>query len=132
MPQVDMRKLHVLVVEDQEYVRHVITEILKEKGTGLVSAARDGYEALRALRQAEQKVDVILLDLEMPRLNGFDFIKKLRDDSSSLISKTPVVVITGLSHREALDRVGELGVKLFLIKPITADQVITRINAAMR
>lgn len=132
MAEIDMRKLHVLVVEDQKFVRHVIEEVLREKETGQVSSAANGYEALAALRAAERKVDVILLDLEMPRLNGFDFIRKLRTEFSPPLSETPVIVITGLSHEEARDKVDKLGVSLFLLKPITAHQVVTRISAALR
>ena len=55
---------------------------------------------------------------------------KLRNELSPPLSETPVIVISG--HREALDKVNKLGVSLFLLKPITADHVVTRINAAMR
>ena len=78
MAAVDMSKLHVLVVEDQLFVRNVIKEALRERKTGRISSAADGYEALTALQEAERKVDVILLDLEMPKLNGVEFLKKLR------------------------------------------------------
>ena len=132
MAAADIRKLHVLVVEDQVFVRNIIKEALIVKETGQNSSAANGYEALAVLQETERKVDVILLDLEMPRMNGYEFIKKLRDELSPPLSKTPVIVISGHSDKEALDRVSKLGIDLFLLKPITADQVETRINAAIR
>ena len=132
MAAVDMSKLHVLVVEDEIFVRHVIEEALKQNETGQISSAANGYEALTVLQEAERKVDVILLDLNMPRMNGFEFIKKLRNELSPLLSKTPVIVISGRSDSEAHEKLEKLGVDLFLLKPITADHVVTRINAAMR
>ncbi len=77
-------------------------------------------------------MDVILLDLKMPRVNGYEFIKKLHDEFEPPISDTPVVVISGHSEKKVHNRVRGLGVGLFLLKPITADQVLTRINAAVR
>ena len=77
-------------------------------------------------------MDVIFLGLEMPRMNGYEFIKKLRSELSPPLSKTPVIAISGHSDKEALDRVSKLGIDLFLLKPITPDQVETRINAAIR
>ncbi|MDP6574402.1 MAG: response regulator [Rhodospirillales bacterium] len=132
MAAVDMSKLHVLVVEDQIYVRNIIKEALTVRNTGKISAVANGYEALATLQNAERKVDVILLDLVMPRLNGYDFIKKLRNELPPSLSGTPVIVISGLRDKEALDKVKKLGIDLFLLKPITADHLVTRISAAMR
>ena len=132
MAAVDMSKLHVLVVEDEIFVRNVIKRVLREKETGQISSATNGYEALTALEKAERKVDVILLDLEMPRMNGFEFIKRLHSDLMPPLSDTPVVVISGHSDKESLDKANKLGVGLFLLKPITPEQLVTRINAALR
>ena len=65
-------------------------------------------------------------------MNGYDFIDKLRNELSPPLSETPVIVISGHSDKESLDRVKKMGVDLFLLKPITPDHVETRINAAMR
>ena len=88
MDAIDIRKLYVLVVEDQLFVRNAIKEALTVKETGQISSAGNGYEALAVLQQTERKVDVALLDLEMPRMNGYEFIKKLRSELSPPLSKT--------------------------------------------
>ena len=132
MAEVDISKLHILVVEDETYTREVITRVLKGIGTGKISSAENGWKALVILQEAEWQVDVILLDLQMRRVNGYEFIKKLHDEFEPPLSDTPVIVISGHSEKKALDRAKGLGVGLFLLKPITADQVTTRINAAVR
>ena len=113
-------------------MRNAIKDALTVKETGQISSAVNGYEALAVLQQTERKVDVTLLDLEMPRMNGYEFIKKLRSELSPPLSKIPVIVISGHSDKEVLDRVSKLGIDLFLLKPITPYQVETRINAAIR
>ena len=132
MAEVDISKLHILVVEDEKYTREVMVRLLKGIGTGQISSAGNGHEALVILQEAEWQVDVILLDLQMPRVNGYEFIKKLHDEFEPPLSDTPVIVISGHSEKKALDRARGWGVGLFLLKPITADQTLTRINAAVR
>ena len=106
--------------------------MLEELNTGKISSAVDGSAALIFLEKAQPKVDVILLDLEMPRLDGYEFIKTLRNELLLPLSETPVIVVSGHSEKEALDRVHELGVSLFLLKPINPHQLVTRITAAVR
>ncbi len=132
MAEVDLSKLHILVVDDEIFARDLIIRLLKEIGTGQISSAVDGNAALIALEKAQPKVDVILLDLEMPRLDGYEFIKELRNELLPPLSETPIIVVSGHSEKEALDRVHKLGVSLFLLKPITPDQLETRIKAALR
>ncbi len=132
MAEFDISKLHILVVEDDFYTRELIIKTLEGIGTGQISYAENGYEALAILQEVQWTVDVILLDLEMPRLNGYEFIKELRNELLSPLSDTPVIVISGHSEKRAIDRVRGLGVDLFLLKPITADQALTRIKAAVR
>ncbi len=132
MDVVDISKLHGLVVDDEAFMRDLIVRLLKQIGAGQVSSAVDGNAALTALEKAQPKVDVIILDLEMPRLDGHGFIKKLHDELLPPLSETPVIIVSGHSEKEALDRVQKLGVSLFLLKPITPDQLETRIKAALR
>ena len=132
MAEVDISKLHILVGEDETYTRAIITRVLKGIGTGKISSAKNGWKALAILQEAEWQVDVILLDLQMPRVNGYEFIKKLHAEFEPPISDTPVIVISGHSEKKAFDRARGLGVGLFLMKPRTPEQVVTRINAAMR
>ncbi len=132
MAAVDISMLHILVVEDDFFTREVTIKTLEGIGARQISSAPDGHEALTILQEAEWPMDVILVDLEMPRLNGYEFIKKLHSEFEPPLSDTPVIVVSGHSEKRDLDRVRGLGVGLFLLKPITAKQVLTRVNAAVK
>jgi CheY-like chemotaxis protein len=85
------RHAHILVVEDDRDIRDAVVEVLEEEGYG-VSTAGDGAQALRVLSEAQPKPDLILLDLMMPNMNGFEFRERqLRDAEHARI---PVAVIT--------------------------------------
>ena len=132
MTAVDISTLHVLAVDDDIVMRDLIIRMLKELGTRQITTAENGYDAFTVLEDAQPKVDVILLDLEMPRMSGFEFIKRLKGDYLPPLSNTPVIVLSGHSDKSALDKAHELGVSLFMLKPITPEQLTTRINAALR
>ena len=132
MGVVDISTLHILVVDDDVIVRDLIIRMLKEMETRQISTAQHGYDALGILEEAQPKVDVILLDLEMPRMSGLEFIKRLHGDLLPPLSNTPVIIISGHSEKETLDKAHKMGVGLFMLKPITPEQLVTRINAALR
>ena len=132
MSNVDLSKLHVLVVDDEVFVRDLLLRLLRQLGTGRISTAQNGLKALAAVQDAEPNVDVILLDLHMPRMGGIDFIRRMKSDFMVSHAGTPIIVISGNSDKSAMDSVRELGVSLFLLKPVTPEQLETRINATMR
>ncbi len=132
MTEVNFRKLNILIVDDEKFSRGIILRLVKEIGARKISTAQNGFDALTILEESKFGVDVILLDLKMPRMNGFEFLKRLHEELGPPLSNTPVIVISGYSEKKSLDRAMKLGVRLFLLKPITADQLKTRINEAIR
>lgn len=106
-----MRPLHALVVDDSPLNRRTIAAILSDiDGISNVDEACDGAEALRLVEA--KPPDFIALDLEMPRLDGFEFLHLLMDRNP-----LPVVVISGRSERENVFRALELGAIDFIPKP---------------
>ena len=131
MSEVDISKLHVLVVDDEIFMRNLIKRLLEEINTGQVSSAGDGYKALSILKEAQPKVDVILLDIEMPRMDGFQFLERMQSDLIPSLSNTPVIIISVLINKAAMDKAQNLGVSVSLSKPITRQQLTTPIIAAV-
>lgn len=110
-----MRELRALVVDDSSLNRRTIAAILREiPGIAHVEVASDGADALRIVEA--NPPDFITLDLEMPRLDGFEFLQLLMDRHP-----LPVVVVSGLSAKESIFRALELGAIDFLEKPQGSD-----------
>ena len=110
-----MRPLRALVVDDSSLNRRTIAAILQDiPGISHVDVANDGADALRVVET--NPPDFITLDLEMPRLDGFEFLQLLMDRNP-----LPVVVVSGLSAKENIFRALELGAIDFLEKPQGTD-----------
>lgn len=100
----------VLIVDDSAPLRAVIAETLEEGGCSIVGRAMDGSVALKMVM--EEDPDVITLDLEMPRMDGFTFLRILQKTRN-----TPVIVITSDARPEAALMALELGARDFVVKP---------------
>ena len=115
----------ILVVDDsQEIISFLVDTVLAYHGYRSVSATT-GAQAWHAI--IEQQPDVILLDIELPDVNGLDLVEQLRRQRI----KTPVIMITAHGSEEAAVRAFRLGVRDYLIKPYTADQVAAAIEDAL-
>ncbi|MCP4501217.1 MAG: chemotaxis-specific protein-glutamate methyltransferase CheB [Deltaproteobacteria bacterium] len=110
MSRLDKRKPRVLVVDDSAASRAVIAEALEDGGCEVVGRAMDGGMALRMV--ADLQPDVITCDLEMPRLDGFTFLRMVAKNFP-----TPVIVVTLDSRPEAVLQALELGARDFVVKP---------------
>jgi chemosensory pili system protein ChpA (sensor histidine kinase/response regulator) len=103
----------VLLVDDSVSVRKFVGGMLERAGFHVV-AARDGAEALQQL--AESPVDIVVTDLEMPRLNGYELIRDLSRESSTC--GLPVVVLTTRAGAKHVNLARELGVEHYVAKPV--------------
>lgn len=117
---VDAKTLNILLVEDDQVdVMNVKRAFDKNRITNPLFVAGDGIEALRMLRSGEVPAGrrVILLDLNMPRMNGIEFLRELRSDPA--LSSSPVVVLTTSNdERDKIDAYN-LNVAGYLVKPVT-------------
>jgi len=114
----------VLVVEDQEAIRDSTVAILRAAGFGVVPAA-DGVEALDVLRQHD--VDVLLLDLGLPRMNGPEVLERLVDPP-------PVVVVSGFEHDDEAEIRNRFGACVVdcLHKPVHPTRLLDATSGALR
>jgi chemotaxis protein histidine kinase CheA len=108
-----------LVVDDSRAIREAMTSMLGREGW-IVDVAEDGAHALELTRQS--RYDLVVTDLEMPALGGFELIARLRDDAR--FSATPIVVITSRASPEHRRRARELGVRALVAKPITRRKLL--------
>jgi two-component system cell cycle response regulator len=117
----------ILVAEDSLVVRAVLRRHLEGQGYSVVEAV-DGDSALRACHEA--KPDVVLLDIEMPGLDGYQVLAALKADPE--LSEVPVVFLTGRTSTEDIVEGLRLGAHDYLRKPFEASELIARVSAAVR
>ena len=117
------RAATVLVVDDSLTVRKITTRLLAREGYE-VAHARDGVDALQWL--AEASADIILLDIEMPRMDGFEFAKNARNDPR--LSSIPIIMITSRTADKHRARAAELGIEAYLGKPYQEDELLRQIR----
>ncbi|MFC1701073.1 response regulator [Patescibacteria group bacterium] len=103
----------ILLVEDDSILASLYKSILKMKGYEVILAF-DGENALSLLNSMEIKPILILLDLLLPKINGFDVLKDIK--KTSILKNIPVVILTNLSERKDAERTLEFGAVLYLIK----------------
>ena len=113
----------VMVVDDSITVRRVTQRLLKREGFRVV-LANDGQHALEQLQQ--ERPAVILSDIEMPRMDGFDFVRQLRADET--LRDLPVIMITSRIAQKHRDLAQQLGVSHYLGKPYAEDELLTLIR----
>ena len=117
---------HILVVDDSVTVRKVTSRILNRQGYR-VSTAKDGVEAMKMLQ--EEKPSVMLLDIEMPRMDGFEVATRVR--ASNLLENIPIIMITSRTGDKHRQRAMELGVNLYMGKPYQEEQLLDAIDALL-
>ena len=118
-------KTTVLVVDDLPDNIHLVSDILADKYR--VLATTGGPEALRIL--AEQQVDVILLDIMMPGMNGFEVCQRIKQDQQ--LANIPVVFLTALEDEEDVSKGLELGAYYYLTKPVKPSHLLAVVAAAI-
>ncbi len=120
-----MKKKRVLVVEDEFAIRRGVVDALTLSGYDVLEAA-DGEEGLRQGRSAE--VDLVLLDLLMPKLDGLQVLSELRKTNPAL----PIIILTARGSEE--DRVRGLrgGADDYVVKPFSARELLARVEAVLR
>jgi chemosensory pili system protein ChpA (sensor histidine kinase/response regulator) len=113
-----------LVVDDSRAIREAMTSMLGREGW-IVDVAEDGARALQMTRQLTY--DLVVTDLEMPELSGFELIARLRKDDR--FKATPIVIITSRANPEHRRRAKDLGVRALVAKPITRRKLLEALAA---
>jgi chemotaxis protein histidine kinase CheA len=113
-----------LVVDDSRAIREAMTSMLGSEGW-IVDVAEDGARALQMTRKL--RYDLVVTDLEMPELSGFDLIARLRKDER--YKTTPIVIITSRANPEHRRRARDLGVRALVAKPITRRKLLEALAA---
>ena len=117
------RKPRILVVDDSVSLRNFVSSVLENQGYATLQAS-DGPEALKIVQ--DEIVDLIITDLEMPKMHGFDLIAKIREQEQW--NDLPIVILTGRSAKAQSDKGMELGANAFIGKPFKEGDLLQAIS----
>jgi YesN/AraC family two-component response regulator len=119
----------VLVIDDEFYARKVIRTLLTAIGIRNIYEAEDGASGLEATRALAP--DVVLVDWEMPGLDGAAFVKAVRSPGEFPLPNVPIVMLTGHGERWRVVEALRLGVNEYLLKPVSSKMLLDRMIAIL-
>ncbi|MFI3129139.1 MAG: response regulator transcription factor [Bacillota bacterium] len=117
--------INILIVDDNESIRSLLSHRLSKEGFNIYQAG-DGEEAYDIV--CERNIDLIMLDIMMPNMNGFEFLKLIRGQDFEM----PVFMITADENFDRKIEGFKLGVDDFLVKPLNMEEVALRVNSLLR
>ena len=120
-----MDRLKVLVVDDEERMRKLISDFLKLKDFDVIEAG-DGDEAVDKFF-SDKDISLIILDVMMPKMNGWDVLKTVREHS-----KVPVIMLTARSEEQDELKGFEYGADEYISKPFSPKILVARVEAILR
>jgi len=125
---------NILVIDDDPDILDVVTMILESKGYHVITA-KDGIEGLANLKT--ERPDLMILDLLMPKMDGFAVLKELRDPRWSRYRDIPILILTSVREeasrrRYELETGQELGVDDYLEKPFSPDTLLKRVDKIIK
>ncbi len=113
----------VMVIDDSLTVRKITSRLLTREGFEIITA-KDGLDALQVI--GENVPDVILLDIEMPRMDGFEFAKTVRSDAK--LAHIPIIMITSRTAEKHRSRAKQLGIEVYLGKPYQEEELLRHLR----
>lgn len=117
---------NILVVDDESRMRKLIKDFLAQKGYSILEAA-DGEEALQVFEEDQNKINLILLDVMMPKLDGWSVLRQIRQ-----ISQVPIIMLTARGEEQDELFGFELGVDEYISKPFSPKILVARVEAILK
>ncbi|MDP1538541.1 MAG: response regulator [bacterium] len=119
---------NILIIEDDKFLRELISQKLtKEKYN--VSEAIDGEEGIKKIK--EEKPDLVLLDLILPGIDGFEVLAQMKEDQN--VTKIPAIILSNLGQREDIEKGLKLGAVDYLVKAhFTPGEIIEKVKLALK
>src|SRR6476619_6260 len=119
----------VLVVDDEHYMRKVVRTLLMSIGMRTIYEAGDGAAGLEIIRT--KSPDVVILDWEMPGLDGPAFVRTVRSPQTFPLPDIPIIMLTGHSERSRVEEAIKIGVHEFLLKPVASKALSDRLFSVL-
>jgi two-component system chemotaxis response regulator CheY len=124
-----MGRIKVLIVDDEYYTRKVVRTLLLAMGCTKIHEASDGASGLEAIRALGP--DIVLLDWEMPGIDGAEFVRRVRSPATFPFPHVPIIMLTGHGERSRVLEAVRLGVHEFLLKPVSSSSLQARMLSVL-
>lgn len=116
----------ILMVDDQPFILSIGKEILEKRGFDVITA-QDGQEGITMAKT--HKPDVIILDVEMPRLNGFETCRLLRQEEA--LKHIPIIMLTAKTEATYMEKGFQAGANLYIGKPFNEEKLMAVVNTVL-
>lgn len=118
----------ILVIDDNDDIRKLLVMVLEKEGFRVLTGT-DGSDGLEILNA--NKIDLIFLDVMMPKISGLELLAIIRDHKNSEINSVPVCMITAKSSVEDIDRALDLGATSYIVKPFRPASLVEKANSLL-
>ncbi len=125
----DLSRFRIMVVEDQEFQRRMTLRLLKDLGAGNLLEATNGREALELLADHSGSVDIVISDIAMPEMNGYELCRRIRADENT--RDIPVILLTALSDKQDVVEALACGADSFITKPYSPEYLLVNIEQTL-
>jgi len=115
---------HILVVDDSKTIRNLVAFVMNGEGYK-VTTAEDGLDAIEKLYTINQ-VDLIISDINMPRMDGFSFIKTIREQE--MYRNIPIIILSTEGREKDIQRGMGLGANLYIVKPVQPKMMVKSVK----
>ena len=119
--------MRILMVDDSRTMRNIQKGVLKVLGEHVVTEAGDGTEALVAIAAATEPFDLMLVDWNMPRMDGMTLVTRIREKDRT----TPIIMVTTEAEKERVIVAIKAGVNNYVVKPFTPDSLLERVRQTL-
>ena len=118
---------YFVVVDDHDFMQHLIRETLNSAEAGKIEKASNGIEAIKVLKNL-RKVDFIITDFNMPKMDGLELLKAIRVGEAGIDRETPVIMLSGFDDEPLLIAATALDASGFITKPVSKIELVSRMN----
>jgi two-component system chemotaxis response regulator CheY len=124
----DGSPFRVLIVDDSMFVSKQIGQILTSEGFEIVGTAADGEEGVEKYKELSPKVDLVTMDITMPKMDGVTALEKIIEFDKS----AKVIVISALGKQELVKKALLAGAKNYIVKPLDREKVLVRVVGVLK
>lgn len=115
--------INILAIDDEEFARSFLGRVLEKLGVAGVVTAENGAEALVKLDTADPRIDLVICDIEMPEMDGFEFVRKVRYGAVKGYKDVPIIMLTGKDTDRNVRKGRIHKIEAFVVKPPEVDSL---------